>query len=83
MREQQTFFGEKIVPEAYAQQALLSVLADGHPRTTRQLSREARLSDPRSTIRTLRDKGVEIEDDWQKNSHGVRYKIYWISKHNL
>lgn len=83
MREQQTFFGEKIVPEAYAQQAIMAVMADGQPRSTRQLMRDARISDPRAIIRTLRDKGIDIVDEWQKNSHGIRYKIYWINKHNL
>ncbi len=71
------------MPEAYAQQAIMAVMSDGHPRSTRQLMRDARISDPRATIRTLRNKGVDIVDDWHKNSHGVRYKVYWINKHNL
>lgn len=34
--------------------------------------------DPRSYIRDLREKGVNIQDEWvQKND--VRYKQYWIN----
>lgn len=33
-------------------------------------------ADPRSYVRTLRDKGIPINDQWVENGD-VRYKIYW------
>lgn len=34
--------------------------------------------DPRSYIRDLREKGVNVLDEWRKTSDGVRYKVYYI-----
>lgn len=34
-------------------------------------------SDPRSYIRTLRDKGVNVLDEWVQKED-IRYKLYWI-----
>ena len=35
-------------------------------------------SDPRSYIRTLRDKGVNVLDEWVQKED-IRYKLYWIN----
>lgn len=34
-------------------------------------------ADPRSYVRTLRDKGITVYDQWIENKE-VRYKVYWI-----
>lgn len=36
-----------------------------------------RYADPRSYIRYLRDKGVNVRDEWVQKKD-TRYKIYWI-----
>lgn len=36
-----------------------------------------RYADPRSYIRYLRDKGVNVRDEWVEKKDS-RYKIYWI-----
>lgn len=35
-------------------------------------------SDPRSYVRDLKEKGVEIRDEWIDAGDGVRFKRYWI-----
>lgn len=73
-----------VIPaEAYAQRAIMAALSDGLPHSVRELVQEAKQSDPRTAIRQLRRKGVEISDQWLVNSNGTRYKIYFITRHNL
>lgn len=36
------------------------------------------IADPRSIIRDLRKKGVQVCDEWRKTTKGNRYKVYWI-----
>ena len=35
-------------------------------------------ADPRSYIRYLRHKGVNVQDEWVQNKD-VRYKMYWVA----
>ena len=42
------------------------------------ISIELHFSDPRSYIRELRNKGLNIEDEWV-TYEGVRFKRYWIT----
>lgn len=44
------------------------------------ISARHRISDPRGHIRRLRNKGVNIKDEWCRGSFGVRFKRYWIEK---
>lgn len=37
-----------------------------------------RLSDPRSCIRDLRAKGIDILDEWVPSEHGSRFKRYYL-----
>ena len=37
-------------------------------------------SDPRSYVRDLKEKGVEIRDEWIDAGDGVRFKRYWINE---
>ena len=73
-----------VIPaEAYAQRAIMAALSDGLPHSVRELVQEAKQSDPRTAIRQLRRKGVEISDQWLVNCNGIRYKVYFITRHNL
>ena len=36
-------------------------------------------ADPRSYVKTLRDKGIAVYDQWIENKE-VRYKVYWIDR---
>ena len=38
------------------------------------------LSDPREHIKYLRDKGINIKDEWRNGVHGGKYKVYWLEK---
>ncbi len=38
--------------------------------------------DPRSYIKTLRDKGIVVRDEWIKKDD-VRYKRYWVETDNI
>lgn len=79
----QTKQPQAIPAEAYAQRSIMAALSDGLPHSVRELVQEAKLSDPRTAIRQLRHKGVEISDQWLVNSNGIRYKVYFIKRHNL
>lgn len=71
---------------AYAQRAIFRVMQGGGWFTVRQLSEFGRISDPRSTIRTMMDKGYNFESLWRQNSHGIRYKAWRLiinHKHDM
>ena len=71
---------------AYAQRAIFRVMQGGGWYTVRQLSEFGRISDPRSTIRTMMDKGYNFESLWRQNSHGIRYKAWRLiinHKHDM
>ena len=38
-----------------------------------------RIADPRAVVRTLRNMGVKVYDEWRK-ANGKRYKVYWIER---
>lgn len=46
--------------------------------STLEISRKLRISDPRSSIRSLRSMGVPVQDYWLVNADGVRFKKYFI-----
>lgn len=62
--------------KAPTQAAILAILADGKPHSNYELNDRARTSDARTVISHLRQKGVQIADEWCVNSRGVRYKVY-------
>lgn len=57
-------------------QAIL-LLADGQKHTAMDISFRCRISDPRSTIRDIRERGIEVKDEWVEID-GTRFKRYWI-----
>lgn len=64
----------------YHQRRVYDLLCKGGQYSAADISAVLRLSDPRSHIRTLRDKGVPIADVWCDAEHGGRFKRYFIRK---
>ena len=64
----------------FHQNRVFQLLSDGVPRSAADISIELHMSDPRSTIRELRAKGVLIADVWCNSCHGGRFKRYFIRK---
>lgn len=63
------------------QRAVFNLLANGGQFSVADISTRLHLSDPRGHIRCLRDKGINILDEWCKSEYGTRYKIYFLSIH--
>lgn len=64
----------------YHQRRVYNFLLQGGHYSVADISAALRLSDPRSAIRDLRDKGVPIADVWCDSEHGGRFKRYFIRK---
>lgn len=64
----------------YHQARVYDLLCRGGHYSAADISATLRLSDPRSAIRDLRDKGVPIVDVWCDSEHGGRFKRYFIRK---
>lgn len=58
---------------------LFSLLSDGFPRSTAEISTELNLCDPRGLIRDLRKSGIPVSDFWG-GAYGRRFKRYFIRK---
>lgn len=63
---------------AFHQKRVYNLLLSGKKYSVADISTALRLSDPRSVIRDLREKGVAISDEWMPSVHGSRYKRYFI-----
>ena len=61
---------------------MYDLLSDGVHRSAADITNALGLSDPRSIIRDLRDKGVPISDEWRDAVHGGRFKRYFVRKDN-
>ena len=59
---------------------LFSLLSDGFPRSTAEISTELNLCDPRGLIRDLRKSGNPFSDFWVNGAYGRRFKRYFIRK---
>lgn len=60
------------------QRRVLNALQVGGRLSAADLSRITGTSDPRSHIRDLRGKGVDIRDEWRPNVGRGRHKVYFI-----
>jgi len=65
---------------AFHQQRVYDLLQSGKKYSAADISVALRLSDPRSCIRDLRAKGIDILDEWVPSEHGSRFKRYFIRK---
>ena len=59
---------------------LASLLRDGRKHTVADIMNALWIGDPRSAIRDLRNKGVEVQDEYITSLSGARYKRYWIDR---
>lgn len=66
----------------YHQRRVYNFLLQGGCHSVADISAALRLSDPRSSIRDLRAKGVPIADVWCDGEHGGRFKRYFIQQDN-
>lgn len=64
----------------YSEQRVLNFLSRGGRYSVADISAALHMSDPRSSIRNLRRRGVPILDEWYPSAHGSRYKKYFIGK---
>ena len=67
---------------SFHQKRVYDLLSDGVHRSAADITNALGLSDPRSIIRDLRDKGVPISDEWCDAVHGGRFKRYFVRKDN-
>lgn len=66
-----------------ATKRVYNILFAGGRYSTRELCYFAKVSDPRSAIRTLRNKGVNIKDTLIIDKElKTRYKLYWLERGN-
>ena len=64
----------------FRQRRVINLLSDGKHYSVADISVALHLSDPRSVIRNLREKGYLISDEWCDAVHGGRYKKYFLRK---
>lgn len=60
--------------------SLLNLLQDGIRHSVVDIANKCFIGDPRSSIRDLRNNGIDVKDEWVKSSNGGRYKRYWIER---
>ncbi|HJC18452.1 MAG TPA: hypothetical protein H9938_00755 [Candidatus Alistipes stercoripullorum] len=67
---------------SFHQKRVYDLLSNGGQYSAADISTALLMSDPRSVIRDLRVKGVNIADEWFKSEHGGRFKRYFIHGYN-
>ena len=65
---------------AFHQQRVYNLLQSGKKYSAADISVALRLSDPRSCIRDLRAKGIDILDEWVPSEHVSQFKLYFLRK---
>lgn len=60
------------------QRRVLSLLMEGGNYSVADITIRLHISDPRSYIRDLRQKGFNILDGWRDSEYGGRYKVYYL-----
>ena len=62
---------------AQKQVKAIMLLSDGSKHTVMEISFRCHIGDPRSVIRDIRNRGIEVKDEWVEGDE-TRYKRYWI-----
>lgn len=62
------------------QMQLISLLRDGGKYSVVDIMNRLYIGDPRSTIRDLRNRGIEVKDVEVPSTNGGKYKRYWIEQ---
>ncbi len=57
---------------------LTALLRDGGRHSVADIMNRLFIGDPRSAIRNLRNRGIEVKDEEIRSINGGRYKRYWI-----
>lgn len=65
-----------------AQRKVYAVLMNGGRYSIADICVRTHQSDPRSAIRDLRKRGIDIADEWRKTADGDRYKVYFLTLKN-
>lgn len=73
---------ETIKSLARVQRKVYAAFLNGAKLTAADISIITHCSDPRTHIRNLRNKGIQILDEWRNGDDGVRYKVYWLKNAN-
>lgn len=61
------------------QRKVYAVLSCGGKYSIADICVRARMSDPRSAIRYMRERGIKIADEWRRTTDGDRYKVYFLN----
>ncbi len=61
-------------------QQLAALLRDGNKHSVADIMNRLFIGDPRSAIRVLRNRGIEVKDEEVPSINGGRYKRYWIEQ---
>lgn len=73
---------DKDIPKLSNRQKKVAELLLNGKYSAADISIALHYSDPRSYIRELRDKGINVQDEWIKVDD-VRFKRYWIPKTHI
>lgn len=68
----------KVVKRLSKREARIADLLRSGKHSIVQLTFKTGYSDPRAYIRTIRDKGIKVQDSWIEKKD-IRYKLYWIA----
>ena len=73
--------GTKEIKQSFTprQQKLYDFLSQGGKYSVMDIANALYIGDPRSAIRDLRNKGVNVCDEWKNGVEG-KYKLYFITK---
>ncbi|WP_073399813.1 helix-turn-helix domain-containing protein [Bacteroides luti] len=59
---------------------LILLLSDGGRHSVIEIVKRLFIVDPRAVIRNIRNRGVNVSDEWVKTPSGKKYKLYWIDQ---
>lgn len=59
------------------QRKVASLFLNGGKYSVADICVALHVCDPRSHIRSLRNKGFNIFDEWRQTADGIRYKVYY------
>ena len=62
---------------------LVNLLKDGSKHSVADIMNRLFIGDPRSAIRNLRNKGIDVKDVEVRSINGGKYKKYWIERGEL
>ena len=71
---------KKVILFSGKQMQLIALLRDGGKYSVVDIMNRLYIGDPRSTIRDLRNRGIEVKDVEVPSINGGKYKRYWIEQ---